>query len=173
MPDKPRKSGPVQLNPRPQCSGPISCSGQEEDLSGKPVSAEKRSDMSVTGGENDNSDLTFRQQAALPVIAFSPSIAQAARDSGIGESTLRRWLADPAFSQHLDRMRLDTAQLARQEILGLMPLCASVFADAMRSPDPSLRLRAARYALSFIIRVSELEKLNADIQDLEATSHLP
>ena len=32
---------------------------------------------------------------------------------------------------------------------------------------------AARYALSFIIRVSELEKLNADIQDLEATSHLP
>ena len=54
-----------------------------------------------------------------------------------------------------------------------MPLCASVFADAMRSPDPSLRLRAARYALSFIIRVSELEKLNADIQDLEATSHLP
>ena len=173
MPDKPRKSRPVQLNPRPQSSGPITCSGQEQDPLGKPVSVEKRSDVSVTGGENDNSDLTFRQQAALPVIAFSPSIAQAARDSGIGESTLRRWLADPAFSQHLDRMRLDTAQLARQEILGLMPQCASVFADAMRAPDPALRLRAARYALSFIIRVSEVENLNADIQDLEATSYLP
>ena len=53
-----------------------------------------------------------------------------------------------------------------------MPLCASVFADAMQDPDPALRLRAARYALSFIIRISEVEKLDADVQDLEATSRL-
>ena len=173
MPAKPRKSGPSQQLRRPQSSGPISCTSQEEDPPGEPLTVGKRSDMSVTGGESDNSDLTFRQQASLPVIAFSPTIAQAARASGIGESTLCRWLSDPAFSQQIDRMRHDTAQLARQELLGLMPLCASVFADAMQSPDPSLRLRAARYPLSFIIRVSEVEKLNADIQDLEATSYLP
>ena len=173
MPDKPRKSGPSQQLRRPQSSGPISCTSQEEDPPGEPLTVGKRSDISATGGETNLSDLTFRQQAALPVIAFAPTIAQAARSTGIGESTLRRWLSDPAFSQQIDRMRHDTAQLARQELLGLMPLCASVFADAMRAPDPALRLRAARYALSFIIRVSEVENLNADIQDLAATSHLP
>ena len=128
-------------------------------------------------GENDAaidfSGLTFRQQAALPTIALSPTLSQAARASGIAERTLRRWLVDPDFLQHIDRRRQETAHLARQELQGLLPLCASVFADAMKSPDPALRLRAARYALSFIIRISEVEKLDANLQDLEEASLLP
>ena len=69
--------------------------------------------------ENDRkieiSALAFRQQAALPIIALAPSIAQAARDSGIAESTLRCWLQDPGFREELTKLRQESAELARQE----------------------------------------------------------
>lgn len=116
----------------------------------------------------EDSDLTHRQRAALPVVAFAPSIAQAARFSGVAESTLRRWLANPDFRQHVDRMREETVYAAHQELKGLLPTCAAVFADAMQSPDPALRLRAARYAISFILRLNEADRLSADLQGLQA-----
>ena len=172
MPANHRKSNSPQPRRRPQNDAKITCSSLEQDPGSKPLSIVKRSPVSETGEAIDLSALTFRQQAALPIIACSPSIAQAARASGVGESTLRRWLADPAFGDRLACLRRESAQLARQELHDLMPLCASVFADAMQAPDPALRLRAARYALSFIIRISEVEKLDADVQALEATSRL-
>ena len=52
-------------------------------------------------------------------------------------------------------------------------MCASVFADAMRSPDPALRLRAARYAISFILRANESQRLASDLQDLEVAVRQP
>ena len=121
-------------------------------------------------GESDDSGLTFRQRAALPVVAFAPSIAQAARFSGVAESTLRRWLANPEFREHVDRLREETIHAANQELKGLLPMCAAVFADAMQSSDPALRLRAARYAISFILRVNEADRLATDLQDLEVTA---
>ena len=43
----------------------------------------------------------------------------------------------------------------------------SVLSEAMDDPDKALRLRAARYALSFAVRICETEKLRKDLQDLE------
>lgn len=114
------------------------------------------------------SGLTFSQQSALTILAYSPTIAQAARSSGIGESTLRHWINhDPLFRQELARLRQESSDLARQELHGLMLRSVSVFSEAMSHPDIAIRLRAARYALSFALRISENEKLSADIQALE------
>ncbi len=63
----------------------------------------QRPDMSANDREIEISELTFRQQAALPRIALAQSLAQAARDTGVAERTLRRWLEDPSFRQELDR----------------------------------------------------------------------
>ena len=105
----------------------------------------------------EKSDLTFRQQSALPIIAASPSIAQAAGASGIGESTLRRWLEDDKFRDELTRLRQESASLARQELQGLMLRSVSVLADAMDHPDMAIRLRAARYSMSFAVRFAKPE----------------
>ena len=123
--------------------------------------------------EIDLSALSPRQQAALPIVACFPTIAQAARAADVGYSTLRRWLTDPAFSNCLDELRRQSANIARQNLLSLTPICVSVLADAMRDPDPAIRLRAANYALSFNLRVSEQENLRSDLENLEsAISHL-
>lgn len=121
----------------------------------------------------EDSDLTHRQRAALPVVAFAPSIAQAARFSGVAESTLRRWLANPDFREQVERLREESIHVAHQELQGLLPMCAAVFADAMRSSDPALRLRAARYAISFILRADEAQRLASDLQDLEVAVRQP
>ena len=126
-------------------------------------------EMTGNDGEIDFSSLSFRQQAALPVLACSLSVAQAARDSGISESTLRRWLADPHFSSLLADLRRQSFLVARQQLLALMPLCATVLAQAMQDPDPAIRLRATNYALSFNSRTVELEQIRSDLENLEAS----
>ena len=132
-----------------------------------PASEPEWREMSENEQETGKSGLTFRQQSALPIIAVSPSIAQAARTSGIGESTLRRWLEDDQFRDQLTRLRQESAHLARQELQGLMLRSVSVLTEAMDAPDMAIRLRAARYALSFAIQICEAEKLRSDIQALE------
>ena len=128
--------------------------------------------------ENDRkikiSALAFRQQAVLPIVALSPSVAQAARDSGVAESTLRRWLQDSRFRQELTQLRQETASLAQQEFQGLLLRSATVIAQSMADPDPAIRLRAARYAASFGARIAYVQKLRDEIRELrEALATLP
>ena len=151
--------------PRP-ASGTSLPSGPVSPDADRPDETAERAGMTENGGKSKLSSLTFRQQAALPVIAAAPSVAQAARDSGVGESTLRRWLDAPAFLEDLLRYRQETAGLARQELQALMLRSVSVIASAMEDPNPSIRLRAARYALSFGFKISEIDKLSESIQEL-------
>ena len=115
----------------------------------------------------ENSNLSHRQQAVLPVMASAPSLAQAARKCRFSERTLRRWLDDDDFRGELTRLRQQAAELACLELQGLMLRSVSVLSQAMDDPDKAIRLRAARYAMSFAVRVCETEKLKQDIQDLE------
>ena len=119
---------------------------------------------------SDLSDLSPRQQAALPIVACVPTIAQAAREAGVGETTLRRWLNDPAFSSRLSQLRLQSLNVARQKLLELTPLSISVLADSMCHSDPSIRLRAANYALSLNLRAAEIETLHSKLARLESTA---
>ena len=128
----------------------------------------EREKMGENGREIQKSSLTFRQQAALTVIAATPTVAQAARQSGIGESTLYRWLEDDKFRAELIRLREESANLARQELQGLMLRSVSVIAEAMDDPDKAIRLRAARYAMSFAARIGEVEKMRQEIRDIES-----
>ena len=155
MPKSRAKPNPSKPAPKPPEPGPT------------PENRPEWAEMSENERVFEKPDLTFRQQSALPLIAVSPSVAQAARASGIGESTLRRWLEDDNFRDELTRLRQESASLARQELQGLMLRSVSVLAEAMDHPDMAIRLRAARYSLSFAVQICEAEKLRSDIQALE------
>ena len=113
----------------------------------------------------ENSNLSHRQQAVLPVMASVPSLAQP--PAYPSERTLRRWLDDDDFRGELTRLRQQAAELACLELQGLMLRSVSVLSQAMDDPDKAIRLRAARCAMSFAVRVCETGKLRKDIQDLE------
>ncbi len=132
----------------------------------------QRPEMSANDREIEISELTFRQQAALPTIAHARSLAQAARDTGVAERTLRRWLEDPSFRQELDRLRQKSYDLARQQAQAAMPMCLSILADAaLESPDPALRLRAARYLLSYGVKFVEADNLKERLNAVEDAFH--
>ncbi len=154
---RPNRSQPA---PQPRKSAP------------DPASEPECPQMSADVRRSENLQLTHRQQAVLPVMAATPSLAEAARVAGFSERTLRRWLEDDHFRDELTRLRQESASLARQELQGLMLRSVSVLAEAMDAPDMAVRLRAARYALSFAIQVYEAQKLRADIQALEDALYL-
>ena len=127
----------------------------------------KREEMGGNERESKNSSLSHRQQAALPIIAATPTVAQAARSAGIAESTLYRWLEDEDFRDELTRLRQASADIAKREIQSVMLRSVSVLAEALDHPDVAVRLRAARYGMAFAVQISEVEKLRADLQTVE------
>ena len=110
--------------------------------------------------------LKFRQQSVLPILAASPTLARAARESGVAESTLRRWLDDPAFRREVDRLRQESFDYACKQVESLMPMAMSVMAKCMESDDLAVGLRAARSAVSVANQLRTTEKLRAELQEL-------
>ena len=123
-------------------------------------------EMEGNDGETKISILNSRQQGALPVIAASPTIAQAARDCRVSESTIRRWLRDPVFADELELLRQEYASQVSQQCLGLLLRGMNVLAESMEDPDRNLRLRATRYAMSFAVHLHGSVKLNADVREM-------
>ncbi len=119
------------------------------------------------GAHVDLSDLTFRQQSALPVIAASSSLSQAARNAGIDETTLRRWLREPVFAERLAAFRQQSAVIAREELNVIARRGMAVLAEAMSDPDSAIRVRAARYALSYTVQFAEIQNLTASIEEMQ------
>ena len=118
------------------------------------------------GDQVDLTDLTFRQQAALPAIAAASSLARASRDAGIDQTTLRRWLREPRFADCLAAFRQQSAIIAREELHALARRGLAVFAEAMADPDPAIRVRAARYALSYTVQLTELQNLGSGLHEM-------
>ena len=152
----------------PQSGGQLPDSGQPSDT------IEEGPEPSVVGPDINIPEFTFRQHSTLPAIAVARSVAQAARDTGVAERTLRRWLSDPEFRKELNRVRQESYDLARQQLQALLPRAVSVITEiAENSPDPVLRLRAARYLMTYSNRIHEVEKLQSRVMDLnEAVEHI-
>ena len=112
--------------------------------------------------------LTRRQVLAMPILAAAPNRSQAAREAGISERTLRRWLQDEPFQTELDRLTSEIAETIRQELKALTLHSFRVMNELLEHPDPMVRLRTARTIAFIGLRVIDLETLPK-----EATSGHP
>lgn len=68
-------------------------------------------------------------------------------------------------------MRQEAAELARQELQGMMLRAASVINQAMDHPDPVISLRAARYAISFGTSFTQIQQIASDLAELRNSLH--
>ena len=154
-----------------EISEPNSDTTPTSDGQTQPICPPGKSNFPNSPSASTGKSPPFRQQAALP-IALARSLAQAARDTGVAERTLRRWLEDPSFRQELDRLRQESYDLARQQAQAAMPMCLSILADAaLESPDPALRVRAARYLLSYGVKFVEADNLRERLNAVEDAFH--
>ncbi len=157
MPRKPPKTTPaLSLKPVPTRNPDLPAT-----LEGNEIPSNVR-ESEITG-------LTHRQKSVLPILAVTHTLAQAARDSGVSEKTLRRWMDDPTFRTELDHLREESYDIARQQFQIAVPLFISVLTnEALENPDPSIRIRAARYGLNYAVKFRDYDKLVEDVQDLRA-----
>lgn len=143
----------------------------DSSLPAAPLPGQENPPQQEIIGENErpieNSSLSNRQQAAIPIIAFSQSNRDASLNAGISESTLYRWLEDPSFREELTRVRKEAASFAVQELRGHLLESVSVLAQALQSQNEVVRTRCARHLISFAVQLSEIEEIRAALLEIE------
>lgn len=110
--------------------------------------------------------LSANQQRALQGLLTTTSIAAAAREAGLSEKTVRRYLADPAFAQEYREQRA----LALQETVAALQASSADAITTMRASlgaaDENTRLRAARAIIELGYRGVDLERQVRDQEEL-------
>ena len=117
-----------------------------------------------------NGTLSTKKQAAIAALLTSPSITEAAEASGIGRSTMHRWLEDPAFKQALSAAEADAISSAVRRMIGDMSDNLSAMRDIRVSEDssPALKLRAAAILDASLLKWREAATLEERLVAIEA-----
>jgi transposase-like protein len=115
-------------------------------------------------------DCSARQERALMALVSQATLSAAARASGVGERTLRRWLhEDRAFQTAYRKLR---SEAMRQAYARLQSACGEAVQTLRElltlKKRPDVQARAALGILSAATRIEELENLTARIDALEA-----
>lgn len=113
--------------------------------------------------------LSRKQDQAIIALLQMPTIGEAAKQAGIGEATLWRWLQLPEFQ---DRYRAAKRQAVAQAIARLQQASSEAVETLQRvMNDPetsaSARVSAAKIVLDAALKGSELEDLSARLEQLE------
>ncbi len=124
--------------------------------------------MGLTRGpvSSGNGRLKGEPFAALG-LARGASVADAARRAGVGERTLRRRLADPAYRSGVAAMRADLLNQAAGGIATVAAQSGDVLQELLRTGPPSVRLGAARTALDHVVRLKEASEFEERLLKLE------
>lgn len=107
------------------------------------------------------------QTAALTALVASPSIRAAAESAGVGVSTLRRWLTEPAFQTEHRRLARECQQEAVSVVLAAQREAVLTLIRILRSSDAHASLRAAVKLLELGQRLGE-DDLDQRVLRLEA-----
>jgi len=109
-----------------------------------------------------------REQAILALLS-EPTIARAAARCGLGEKTLRRWLAEDAFKAEYDAARRTIFQAAISRIPALTVRAVETLADLLGATNPpAVRLGAARTVAEIGMHQHDAETILKKLDDLEA-----
>jgi hypothetical protein len=108
-----------------------------------------------------------REDAAIAALLACSTIEAAAEAAGIAGSTLRGWLADPAFQR---RYRDARRQVVEHAVSGLQQATAEAVAALRRNLTcgvPAAEISAAKSIMDFALKAVELVDLAERVEQLE------
>jgi hypothetical protein len=119
-----------------------------------------------------SSKLTRKQDQAIAALLSCPSILDAARQSGVAEVTLYRWLKLDGFQAGYTTARRAVVQQAIVQLQSACGEAVETLRVIMRDPEApaSARVSAAKTILETAVKAVELEDLEARLTALEAQS---
>jgi hypothetical protein len=114
--------------------------------------------------------LSRKQESLIAALLTSSSVAQAAEQVGIAESTAHRWLKDVAFQEAYREARRDVVQQAIGQLQNVcwVAVRTSLMIMANEKAPASARVSAARTVLEMSIKAVELEYIEQRLSALEA-----
>ena len=114
-------------------------------------------------------EMTPKQEKALVALIRAPTRAAAAKEAGVGVSTLRRWLKEDqnfraAYKAAMSEMMEDASAQAKQNLSKAL----GVLADVMENGENSqVRIAAARSALEYSLKLTDAVETSARLDALE------
>ena len=109
----------------------------------------------------------LREDVALAALLSERTIAEAAAKAALSESTMLRWLADPAFKA---RYRDARRQVVEAAITGIQQAASDAVAALRRNLTcgiPAVEVGAAKSVLDFAVKGVELVDLAERVEQLE------
>jgi len=115
----------------------------------------------------DLAGFSAAQRKAAAALATASSISEAARSAGMGERTLRRYAADPAFHRYVEALRTEATDAALQRLAGALAGAVEALQELLRDESGQLRRQAAADLLRYGLQAVELRTLSARLDALE------
>ena len=119
--------------------------------------------------ENGSVNLSPRQHRAIVALLAQSTVAAAAVSSGVGQSTIYKWLGEAAFRQALAQAEGAAVAAAGRKLVNLAESALNVLSDVLADPTTPapVRVRAAETILSNLIRYRELVNFETRLDALE------
>lgn len=113
--------------------------------------------------------ISSRQQRAIIALLSKPTIKEAAKEAGVGETTLFNWLNEQIFSACYKAARDKMLETALISLQGASTTAVKTLRDVMedKTISPSVRVTAARTVLELTLRVKTDLELEARIAQIE------
>lgn len=113
--------------------------------------------------------MTLKQTKALAALLTQPTKEKAAQAAGIGLTTLKRYLDDPAFKGEYQKavagLIEDAASQAKQSLSPALSCLQDIVEDDHETA--TARIQAARSLLEYGLRLTEIADIMRQLQELE------
>ncbi len=119
---------------------------------------------------NETGRLSRKQEKAILALVSSKTVEDAAKVSGIGRTTLFKWLQNDAFQDAYRRARTKIVQQAIAKMQNASGLAVSVLEEIMSDKEalPSTRVNAAKAVLETSLKAVEIEDILRRIERIES-----
>lgn len=113
--------------------------------------------------------LSRKQEQAIISLLSLPTIGEAAKNIGIGETTLWRWLQLPDFNERYRAARKQAVSQAVARLQQATTIAVDTLTNVMQDVESkdSARVAAAKTVLEMAFKAVEIEELQSKVEELE------
>ena len=115
----------------------------------------------------ENERLQPKQSKALAALLSQPTMREAAKDCGISETTLWRWLNDDAFQAAYRQARRQVVEQAMSELQAACSDAVATLRKNLNCGAANVEVSAAKTILDQAVKAIELTDMEERLEQLE------
>lgn len=118
-------------------------------------------------------ELPIRQRKAVLVLAATGNTTRAAKEAGVTQQTVYRWLEDPTFRNELRAAELQVLENLSRRLMDLTSKAITTLDGLLSDKNSTTRLRAAQTIIEGALKLREIMSIEERVAKLEAQYYGP